>query len=51
MRRVRFDPMIITHQLDDADENRRSSWLQAAVDRHRFRLRIQKVARKLNFDT
>ena len=40
MQRVRFSDDLRVYELDDACENRRSRWMFAAANRHRFQRRI-----------
>jgi hypothetical protein len=42
MRRIRWNPNVKVHNLDDMEEDRHSSWIAAAVDRARFQQRIEK---------
>ena len=40
-RRVRFSRLVRVYILDDRDEDRRSQWMRYALNRYRFRRRIQ----------
>ena len=44
VRCVSWDPVVIIHQLDDAEEDRHSAWMFFAVDRARFRKRIENAS-------
>jgi len=41
---VTFSNIVIVHDLEDAGEDRSSQWMQHAVDRFRFRRRIDELA-------
>lgn len=51
-KKVRFSENISVHEIcntqDDKAARNGSSWIQAAVDRERFQMRIQRVALSLN---
>ena len=42
--RVRFSHLVVVHRLNDADEDRRASWMSLARDRHRFKRRIDRLS-------
>ena len=46
-RRVRFFRLVRVYVLDDGDEDRRSRWMRDALERYRFRRRIQSLSRVL----
>lgn len=47
MRRIRWNPVVKIHHLDDLEEDRHSPWIAAAVDRARFRQRIETIGNLL----
>jgi hypothetical protein len=47
MWRIRWNPVVKIHHLDDLEEDRHSPWIAAAVDRAQFRQRIETIGNLL----